>query len=223
MDLSDTERRAIDGHVRLLTAWNRAMNLTAIRDPADVATGHVVDSLSALSVLRERSIERFLDLGSGGGYPGLPLAIALPAGHALLVDSVGKKVRFLDTVVEALGLTGRVEPLAGRAEALAADPAQRERWTAVTARAVAALPELAELAFPLLEPGGVLVAWKRGDIDAELAAAGRAVAALGGGTVEVRKVAAPALPGHCLVVIRKDGRTLDRYPRDPAQRRRTPW
>jgi 16S rRNA (guanine527-N7)-methyltransferase len=223
VDLSIAERGAIDGHARLLTAWNRAMNLTAIRDPADVATGHVVDSLTALPVLRERRVERFIDLGSGGGYPGLPLAIALPAMHALLVDSVRKKVRFLDTVVEAVGLTGRVEPLAGRAETLATDPAQRERWPAVTARAVAALPELAELAFPLLEPGGVLVAWKRGDIDAELAAAGRAVAALGGGAVELRSVAAPALPGHCLVVIRKAGSTPDRFPRAPAQRRRTPW
>jgi 16S rRNA (guanine527-N7)-methyltransferase len=223
VDLSVAERSAIDGHARLLTAWNRAMNLTAIRDPVDVATGHVVDSLTALPVLRERSVERFLDLGSGGGFPGLPLAIALPAVHALLVDSVGKKVRFLDTVVEAIGLTGRVEPFAGRAEALATDPAQRGRWPAVTARAVAALPELAELAFPLLEPGGVLVAWKRGDIDVELAAAGRAVAALGGGTVELRSVAASTLPGHCLVVIRKDGSTPDRFPRDPAQRQRSPW
>jgi 16S rRNA (guanine527-N7)-methyltransferase len=223
VDLSVAERGAIEGHARLLTAWNRAMNLTAIRDPVEVATGHVVDSLTALPPLREQRVERFVDLGSGGGFPGLPLAIALPAVHALLVDSVGKKVRFLDTVVEAVGLTGRVEPFAGRAEALAADPGQRERWPAVTARAVAALPELAELAFPLLEPGGVLVAWKRGDIGAELAAGNRAVAALGGGRVEVRTVAARALPGHCLVVIRKDGRTPDRFPRDPAERRRSPW
>ena len=223
MELAADERAAIDGHVRLLLAWNEAINLTAIREPADVATGHVVDSLTARTVLRETDIDRFMDLGSGGGFPGLPLAISLPATAAVLADSVGKKVRFLDTVVEAVGLAGRVETYAGRAEALAAEHHHRERWPAVTARAVASLPELAELAFPLLAPGGILVAWKRGDIDAELAAAARAVNALGGGTLDTRAGTAPMLPGHCLVVIRKDGRTSDRFPRDPAQRRRGPW
>jgi 16S rRNA (guanine527-N7)-methyltransferase len=223
VELATDERAAIDGHVRLLLAWNEAINLTAIRKPADVATGHVVDSLTALTVLRESDIDRFIDLGSGGGFPGLPLAISLPATSAVLADSVGKKVRFLDTVVEAVGLAGRVETHAGRAESLAAEHHHRERWPAVTARAVASLPELAELAFPLLVPGGILVAWKRGDIDAELAAAARAVNALGGGTLDTRPGTAPMLPGHCLVVIRKDGRTSDRFPRDPAQRRRSPW
>ena len=223
VELAADERTAIEGHVRLLLAWNAAINLTAIRVPADVATAHVVDSLTALPVLRERMVERFVDVGSGGGFPGVPLAIAMPAARVVLMDSVGKKVRFLDTVADAVGLHERVDTYTGRAEALAADPDQRERWPAVTARAVASLPELAELAFPLLEPGGILIAWKRGDIDAELAAAGRAVHALGGGMLETRAVAARALPGHCLVVIRKDGPTPNRYPRETAQRRRSPW
>jgi 16S rRNA (guanine527-N7)-methyltransferase len=221
--LPGDQREAIDGHVRLLLAWNRAINLTAIRDPADVAIGHVVDSLAALPVLRERGVDRFVDLGSGGGFPGLPLAIALPASRALLADSVGKKVRFLDAVIMASALQGRVETHTGRIETLARDPLHRERWPAATVRAVASLPELAELAFPLLEPGGILVAWKRGGIEAELAAARRAVAALGGGTLETRDVAAASLLGHCLVIARKDGRISGGFPRDPAQRRRSPW
>ena len=183
----------------------------------------MVDSLTALPILRERSVEAFVDLGSGGGFPGLPLAIALPAEQAVLVDSVGKKVRFLDAVIGAVGLDGHVATYTGRAEALAREHEHRERWPAITARAVASLPELAELAFPLLEPGGILIAWKRGDIDAELAAAGRAVDALGGGVLDTRSGATGSLPGHCLVVIRKDGRTPDRFPRDPAQRRHSPW
>ena len=223
MEIAAGARDAIDGHVRLLLAWNEAINLTAIRDAADAATGHVVDSLTALPILRERSVETFVDLGSGGGFPGLPLAIALPSEQVVLVDSVGKKARFLDTVVRALALDGRVATYTGRAEGLAREHDHRERWQAVTARAVASLPELAELAFPLLEPGGIFIAWKRGDIDAELAAAGRAVDALGGGTLDTRSVEARSLPSHCLVVIRKDGRTPDRFPRDPAQRRRSPW
>jgi 16S rRNA (guanine527-N7)-methyltransferase len=221
--LSAAQRSAIDGHVRLLLAWNRAINLTAIRDPAGVAIGHVIDSLTALPLLRDRDVERFVDLGSGGGFPGLPLAIALPSPRALLADSVGKKVRFLETVVEAVGLGGPVATFSGRSEVLARDSEHRERWPAVLARAVASLPELAELAFPLLEPGGILVAWKRGDLEAELAGAGRAVDALGGGSLETRDVAVPSLPGHFLIVVRKDGRTPERFPRDPAQRRRSPW
>lgn len=223
VELTTAARVAIDGHVRLLLAWNRAINLTAIRAPVEIAGAHVVDSLAALPVFRERKVDRLIDLGSGGGFPGLPLAIALPATHALLADSIGKKVRFLKTVIDAVGLAGRVEAHTARAEALARDPTHRASWPAVTARAVAALPDLVELAFPLLEPGGVLVAWKRGEIGAELAAAGRAAAALGGGTLEMRPVEAASLAGHCLVVATKDGATPVRFPRDPALRRRSPW
>jgi len=184
---------------------------------------HVADSLSALPFLRRRGVQRLVDLGSGGGFPGLPLAIALPVERALLVDSIGKKVRFLQTAVDALGLAGHVRTHAGRAETLARDEANRERWPAVTARAVAALPDLVELGFPLLEPGGVLVAWKRGDIDAELAAAERAAAAMGGGTLETQAVPVGALAGHRLVLVSKRNRTALQFPRDPAVRRRAPW
>ncbi|HSK52161.1 MAG TPA: 16S rRNA (guanine(527)-N(7))-methyltransferase RsmG [Clostridia bacterium] len=216
-------RIAIDGHVRLLLAWNSAINLTAIRDPDRVAVGHVLDALSALPLLRRNGIERFVDLGSGGGYPGLPLAAALPAHHALLVDSVGKKVRFLAAAIAATGLGGTVEAYSGRAESLAAEAAQRGAWPAVTARAVAPLAELVELSFPLLEPGGILVAWKRGALEEELDAAGRAMAGLGGGTLELADAGTPLLAGHRLVVARSVGSIPARFPRDPAQRRRAPW
>src|SRR4029079_15248598 len=90
--LADDVRGAIDDHVRLLLAWNAAINLTAVRDPAAIAIRHVADSLTGLRVLRERGVDRFVDLGSGGGYPGIPLAAALPADRALLADSTAKKV-----------------------------------------------------------------------------------------------------------------------------------
>jgi 16S rRNA (guanine527-N7)-methyltransferase len=213
---------AIEGHGRLLLAWNAAINLTAIDEPARVATAHVVDSLTAVAPLRRLGVDRFVDLGSGGGYPGLPLAIALPARQALLVDSVRKKTRFLATVAEAVGAAGFVEVFTGRAETLAADPRHRERWPAVTARAVAGLADLVELAFPLLAPGGVLVAWKRGDLTDELAAARRAVSALGGGSLELVAAAASA-PGDRLVIVTKRGHTNSSFPRDPAVRRRARW
>jgi 16S rRNA (guanine527-N7)-methyltransferase len=207
--------------VRLLLAWTQAINLTAIRDPVDVARFHVLDALAAVPVLRAAGTTRLLDLGSGGGFPGLPLAVALGEA-ALLVDSVGKKVRFLETAVEALGLAA-VRAEATRAETLGADPAHRESWPVVTARAVAPLPDLVELAFPLLEVGGRLIAWKRGDLGAELAPGRRAARSLGGGSLVTHPSALRQLPDHRLVVVTKTGPTPDGWPRDPAVRRRRPW
>ena len=216
-------RQAIEDHARLLLAWTGSINLTAIREPDAVATAHIVDSLSAVGVLRAHGIDRFLDLGSGGGYPGLPLAAVLPAERALLVEPIGKKARFLETVIEATGSSATVEAAAVRVEALAADADHRGRWPCVTARAVASLAELVELAFPLLSPGGILVAWKRGDLVDEVAAGQRAMAALGGGTLEGVPVLVPGLDGHVLVVATCRGRVPDAYPRDPGARRRRPW
>ena len=231
--LSAPARAAIDGHVRLLLAWNEAINLTAIRDPAAIAVRHVADSLGALDELRRRGIDRFVDLGSGGGFPGLPLAAALPADRALLIDSVGKKVRFLATVAEAVGLGQRVAAEAARSESLAADPADRGRWQAVTARAVAPLAELIELALPLLRPGGILVAWKRTDgtgglgLADELAVGRRALAGIDrDGRLDVRPAndAVADLAAHRLIVVERGRKPIaDMWPRDPAARRRVPW
>lgn len=223
LTLTADARAAIDGHVRLLLAWTSAINLTAIRDPAAVALAHVVDSLTAVSILRERDVDRFLDLGSGGGYPGLPIAAALPARRAVLLEPIRKKSAFLSTVASAVGLGATVEAAPVRAEALGADERHRGRWPAVTARAVAGLGELVELAFPVLEPGGMLVAWKRGDLEREWAAGERAMAAMGGGTLELLPVEVPGLNGHCLVVATTRGAAPAAYPRDSGARKRRPW
>jgi 16S rRNA (guanine527-N7)-methyltransferase len=223
LDLSSPARAAIEGHVRLLLAWTDAINLTAIRDPVAVATNHVVDSLTALPFLRERGIDRYIDLGSGGGFPGLPLAAALPAVRSLLLEPIAKKSAFLSAAIDAVGLRGSVEAAAVRAEALASDARHRGRWPAVTARAVAGLGELIELAFPLLAPGGALVAWKRGAIGPELAAGRRAAEALGGGSIESFDVQVPGLEGHRLVVARVHGKVPPSFPREPGVRRRRPW
>lgn len=223
--LADEARVALDGHVRLLLAWTRAINLTAIREPAEVALRHVVDSLTALPVLRSRSVRRLLDLGSGGGFPGIPLAVALTEVEVTLVEPTRKRARFLETAVTAIGLDGRVPVVAARAEELARDWSRRGRWDVVTARAVASSAELVELAFPLLPPAGALLAWKRGLPDGELRAASRAVDALGGGSVEIVDVRVRGLDGHRLVVATRapSGTVPDGYPRDPAVRRRQAW
>ena len=222
LDLPADARAILDGHVRLLLAWTTAINLTAIREPADVARLHVLDSLAAAPVLRSRGIGRLLDLGSGGGFPGIPLAAALGSDRALLVDSVGKKVRFLETVIRATGLERRVAAEAQRSEAIARDPRDREAWPAVTARAVTSLAELVELALPLVAPGGVLLAWKRYPVDDELDAAAGALRALRAGRPEIQRIRVPGLEDHRLVIVPRDGPIDVRYPREPSERRRRP-
>jgi 16S rRNA (guanine527-N7)-methyltransferase len=224
IDLPPDALAAIEGHVRLLLAWTPVINLTAIREPGTVALDHVVDSLTAAPIVRSRGGDRLLDLGSGGGFPGLPLAAALPSIDAALLEPIAKKARFLTTVVDATELAGRVSVLAARAEGLARGGEQRERWPIVTARAVAATADLVELAFPLLLPGGSLIAWKRGDLTDELSAAKRAVEGLGGGTLDVVEVDVAGLDGHRLVVVTRSSDPVPSgYPRDPAVRRRRPW
>lgn len=223
VDLDPAARAAIDGQVRLLLAWNAAINLTAITELAAVARLHVADSLAALVVLRAGPHATVLDLGSGGGFPGLPLAAALPATRVLLVESVAKKAAFLEAARRAVGLADRVSVATTRMESLR--PAGQDAgWDIVTARAVGALDELVELSLPVLAIGGRLVAWKRGDLTEELGAGSRAAAALGGSAPQVHRVPeAAGLEGHLLVVVRKDRPTPVAYPRDRAARKRRPW
>jgi 16S rRNA (guanine527-N7)-methyltransferase len=221
-DLPPEARAAIDDHVRLLLAWNEAINLSGIKAPGMIAREHVLDSLTALPLLRREGIDEFVDLGSGGGYPGLPLAIALPARRSLLVESVGKKARFLETAVAALGLADRVAVAPARAEEVAAHPRHRAGWRAVVSRAVADLTEISELAMPLLAVGGLLVAWKRRPLDDELSRATAAVRRLGGRVVACEPVAVPGLEDHVLAVVEKVAATPPEFPREPAARRRRP-
>jgi 16S rRNA (guanine527-N7)-methyltransferase len=236
VELSPEARTTIDDHVRLLLAWNASINLTAIRDPRAIAIRHVVDSLTGLRVLGEMGVTRILDLGSGAGFPGLPLVVALPRATAVLVESVAKKARFLETVVEATGLGDFVRVETARAEDLVRRGGARREST-VVARAVAPLAELIELALPLAGPGGRLIAWKRASAvaegaDGELPGARRALEAISpGGTMHV-EAALPVGAGEAVrdlrehrfaVVVAGPDPIGERWPRDPAVRRRAPW
>jgi 16S rRNA (guanine527-N7)-methyltransferase len=220
--VSEDQLQTIGDHVRLLLAWNDAINLSGVRTASGIALEHVLDSLTALPILRRAGIDEFLDIGTGGGYPGLPLAVALPARRTLLVESVGKKARFLAAVVDATGMRDRVAIAATRAETLAGDPRHRGYWPAVTVRAVAEMSELVEIALPLLRVGGILVAWKRRPAEEELARADGAIRQLRGRLIRLEPVGVPGLEDHVLVVIEKIGVTPDQFPRDPAARRRRP-
>ena len=235
LELDARARVAIEAHARLLLAWNEHVNLSGLRTAEQVARGHVLDSLLAVETLRGlgRARPALLDLGSGGGYPGLPLAVALPARRAALVDSIGKKAAFLRVaaaaVAAALPQPPELDVLAERAEDLAQEPDQRETWDIVTARAVGSVAEVAELGLPLVHVGGHVVCWKLLDsvtsLAEEIDAAERAIHAAGGAKVRVVDLPAAAragLGGHCLVVIDKSRPTPDRYPRSPGERRRRP-
>ena len=237
--LSAGQRRAIEDHVRLLIAWNAHINLSGLRSPGDIARGHVLDALLAVSALREIARDdgtgiSVLDLGSGGGYPGLPLALTLPATRAALVDSIAKKASFLEAAAEVAGadIDGAVELLAlnERAEDLADEPEHREGWDMVVARAVGTVAECSELGLPLARRNGHLVIWKRASdgparaaLNVEIDSARRLIQAVGGArtrVVELPAAESVGLAGSCLVVIRKIRPTPDRYPRSVGERRR---
>ena len=207
-------------YVALLLDANTRLNLTRIVEPGDVARLHLLDALSALPLLDRLAPQRALDLGSGGGVPGIVLALARPEVSWTLVDSVRRKADALRGFVDALGL-GNVTVLAERAESLGRDPDHRDAHDLVTARACAALPVLAEYALPLLRVGGSALAWKGPIGDVELAAGG-AAARLLGGEVEVHRVRIDALGGHRLIMIRKVAPTPERYPRRPGEPARRP-
>jgi 16S rRNA (guanine527-N7)-methyltransferase len=232
---SPIARRSYEAHARLLRDWNQAINLTAIRDPEGTALRHVADALSAVPLLEPlvRPGMSLLDIGSGGGYPGLPLAAALPLGGVSLLDSVGKKARFLEVAGEAVAAilaegdaedAPRIEAIGERAETIAAIDEVREAWDIVTSRAVGSLAEVLELSLPLTCIGGTVVVWKReeagGGLRRELQGAGSIIRAAGGGRPRVVPVEATSLEGHRLVLVAKERPTPWAYPRSPGARRR---
>jgi 16S rRNA (guanine527-N7)-methyltransferase len=193
--------------------------ITAVRDPAEGVDAHVADSLVALELPSVRAARRVADLGSGGGFPGLALAIALPAAHVALVESVGRKCAFLSGAVRELSLDN-VEVVNGRAEAWAEGIGAHDL---VVARALAPLPVLVEYAAPLLELGGALVAWKGRPAPAEEADGAAAAAALGMSVPE----AIPVEPfehahGRNLYLSSKVSPTPSLYPRRPGIARKRP-
>lgn len=214
--LGDEELTLFHVYFETLVDWNRRINLTRITDPQQVAIQHFLDSLTCLLVfprpLPPRGL-RLIDVGSGAGFPGLPLKIVRPELRVTLLESVGKKTAFLAHVVATLGLK-HVQVINSRAEDLAHDPAHRGSYDVSVSRAVAGLATLAEYCLPFLRLGGRMIAAKTAGIADELRAALPAFATLGGELVETRTVALPGLRApRLLVVVDKSARTPAPYPR----------
>lgn len=211
----------LEQYRELLLTWNARFNLTAITDEQDVLIRHFVDSLTVLRVLPNRPLT-LLDVGTGPGFPGIPLKMARPDLTVTVVDSTSKKVRFCAEVIQQLGLTG-IRAIHGRAEEMAHQPQFREQFDVVTARAVAPLPTLVEYLMPFVRPGGLCIAMKGSDAENEAAQAMRAIGVLGGRLSRVEPVQLPGLPDkRALIVIEKVSPTLPLYPRQGGGPRTAP-
>ena len=211
---------AVERYVELLLDANQRLNLTRVVEPEAVARLHLLDAVAALPLLDAEGPESALDLGSGGGVPGIVLAVARPEVTWTLVDSVRKKAGALAAFVEALEMRN-VRVVAERAEVLGRGE-QRESFDLVVARACAALPVLAEYALPLARTGGMLLAWKGRIGEEELAGGTRAAELLGGGPPQVVPSGVRSLGDHAFVVIRKLAPTPKRFPRRPGEPARQP-
>ena len=197
----------------MLIDWNTRMNLTALTAPADVAVKHIIDSLAAYDAALFDGAATLIDVGTGAGLPGIPLAVYAPHIRVTLMDSLQKRVRFLMEVTRAMGLTNTVAVHA-RAEEAARQPAHREHYDIAVSRAVARLPVLLEYALPLVRVGGTFLALKGRAYAAEAAEGAGIARRLGGGAIAARPVHLPGLDDvRAILAVRKEKPTPKRYPR----------
>ena len=210
---------ALMRYADLLVEKNKVMNLTAITEPADIATLHFLDSVAMLT-LADLKGKKMADIGTGAGFPGMPLKIVEPSLRLTLLDSLNKRIDFLKEVCADLGLND-VECVHGRAEEFAAS--HRETYDIVTSRAVANLQMLSELCLPLVKVGGYFLSMKAVDSEEEVNAAKNAIKTLGG---QIEKVVDYAIPGtdvqHRLIFIKKIKETPKKYPRAFAKIKKNP-
>jgi 16S rRNA (guanine527-N7)-methyltransferase len=223
LTLTRRQRQAFYLYYQELLSWNARFNLTAITDSEGVQIRHFLDSLSCLLAIRDiQRGQSLIDVGSGAGFPGLPLKIVYPSLRLTLLEATGKKTDFLRHVVDLLELRD-VTVIHNRAEQIGQDPLHREAYDWVTARAVAAMPTLIEYLLPLCRLGGHCVAQKGEDAAAEVASAEPAVLLLGGYLNRLVRVELPGLAEtRYLVVIDKIARTPVQYPRPPGRPAKRP-
>lgn len=207
----------------MLCDWNTRMNLTGDADFKAALYRHYLDSLAPLSLGFFRVDASVIDVGSGAGFPGLPLAIARPDLQVTLLDSLMKRVSFLSAVADELGLAN-VAVRHARAEDAGREPALRERFDVAVARAVAPLPVLCELMLPFVRVGGQMACYKGPAAQEELAAGSEAARLLGGSEVQVLPVQIPGRPDwqHCVIASRKKEKTIRQYPRKAGTPGRSP-
>ena len=226
LELSSTKAKQFELYYQELLGWNKRINLTSITDYEAVQTKHFLDSITVTLALAKEDMNKpglsIIDIGTGAGFPGLPLKILLVQSRLVLLDSTAKKVAFLHHIAEKLELSN-VEIVTGRAEEIAHLPLYRQQFDLVVSRAVASLPIVVELALPFCQIGGKFVAQKKGEISREINGAGKVINVLGGKLNQVKEIELGEFSDErYLVIIDKICPTPEKYPRRPGIPKRRP-
>ena len=213
INLTEHQKEQFDRYYEMLVEWNNVMNLTGITDYDEVNLKHFTDSLTLVRNIDMNKIDAVIDIGTGAGFPGLPIKIAFPHIHVVLLDSLNKRIKFLNEVINLLELND-IKAIHGRAEDYAKHAEYREQFDICVSRAVANLATLSEYCLPYVKVDGLFVPYKSGEIDEELKSSEKAVSILGGKVEEVVKFQLPGTDiGRSFVKIHKIKETKKKYPR----------
>lgn len=222
IDITDDQAAMFLKYKELLKEWNEKMNITAITEDKEIDIKHFLDSLSIFKAGVIKGNEKIIDVGTGGGFPGLPIKIMNPDTEVVLFDSLNKRLKFLDEVIGSLNLSG-IETVHGRAEEFGRKKEYREQFDIATSRAVASLNTLSEYCLPFVKVGGYFIALKGPEVDEEIENAKAAIEKLGG---EVEKKIDVSIPfsdlSHNLLIIKKIKNTPSQYPRGGGNPKKKP-
>jgi len=218
--LKEEQIEKLFNYKNILNKWNERINLTAIEEDKDVIVKHFIDSLSILPIIKDDAM-RLIDVGTGAGFPGLPIKIARESIDVILLDSLDKRVKFLNEVIKENNLSG-IKALHARAEEKGVLPEFREKFDICTARAVASLPVLVEYCLPFVKLGGCFIAMKGSSTD-ELKDSKKALDIMGGKIEEVKEFNLPFNNGkRNIIIIRKFRHTPTKYPRKAGKPSKAP-
>lgn len=208
IECDEGKAELLQNYMEKLLVWNESINLTAIKEEEEFVVKHYADSLAIVGLEEYRRAEKIVDVGTGGGFPGIPLAIFSPEKEFVLLDSLGKRLKVIDEIAGELGINN-IKTIHGRSEDIGQNPLYRESFDLCVSRAVAELSTLSEYCLPLVKTGGYFVSYKGLEIEEELKNAEKAISILGG---EISgKI--PTKTEHNLVILKKKRKTPKSYPR----------